>query len=263
MLTENVLELDTIFCSTSQSQGPHTGHPSVQNPPASTLSSSVTISPAVGDPAPHPAKLVLTCGNCKSQGLRCTGHMDSTCFQPGGGMEGCHEEYLNNKGCFHAMFMESLDNAFISLDTPIAPDSPPVLSPSLPPTLDDDVVLAPLANLCVPTFTPNTNFDFDLYSLHVCFLSSGSSSHFTFPTIDFTTSALASMMSLYNALLNSGCTHHIIRDLVLFSNYVSSSISMGMANCGSLEVFTLPHIFRAESVRSPCGVRGLSELSED
>ena len=131
--------------------------------------------------------------------------------------------------------MESLDNAFISLDTPISPDSPPALSPSLPPTLDDDVVLAPLANLCVPTFTPNTDFDFDLYSLCVHSLSSASSSHFAFPTISFMTSALASMMSLYNALLDSGCMHHIIRDHALFSNYVSSSISVGTANCGSLE----------------------------
>ena len=110
-----------------------------------------------------------------------------------------------------------------------------MLSPSLPPTLDDDVVLTPLANLCVPTFMPNTNFDFDLYSLRVHFPSSGSSSHFAFPTIDFTTSALASMMSLYNALLDSSCMHHIICDRALFSNYVSSSISVGTVNCGSLE----------------------------
>ena len=119
-LTENFLELDTIFCSISQSKGPHPGHPSVQNTLAqtSTLSSSAALSPAVGDPAPRPSKLVLTCGNCKSRGLCCTGHTDSTCFQPGGGMEGHREEYLNNKGHFHALFVESLDNAFISLDTP-------------------------------------------------------------------------------------------------------------------------------------------------
>ena len=148
-------------------------------------------------------------------------------------MEGCREEYLNNKGCFHAMFVESLDNAFFSLDNPIPPDPPPPTSPlSLPLTLDDDVVLAPLANLCVPTFPPNSDFDFDLYSLRV---PSPSKFPLAFSSVDFTTSALASMVSLYNALLDSGCTHHIIRDRSLFSSYLSSPISVGTANCGSLE----------------------------
>jgi hypothetical protein len=81
-------------------------------------------------------------------------------------------------------------------------------------------------------FPPNTDFDFDFYSLCVRFPSN---SHFAFPTTNFTTSALASMVSLYNALLDSGCTHHIIRDRALFSNYVSSAISVGITNCGSLE----------------------------
>ena len=173
-------------------------------------------------------------------------------------MEGHWEENLNNKGHFHALFMESLDNAFISLDTPISPDSPPALSPSLPPTLDDDVVLAPLANLCVPTFTPNTDFDFDLYSLCVHSLSSASSSHFAFPTISFMTSALASMMSLYNALLDSGCMHHIIRDHALFSNYVSSSISVGTANCGSLEALgTGGYPYHTATLSSHCAAASM------
>ena len=115
------------------------------------------------------------------------------------------------------MFVESLDNAFFSLDNPIPPDPPPPTSPlSLPLTLDDDVVLAPLANLCVPTFPPNSDFDFDLYSLRV---PSPSKFPLAFSSVDFTTSALASMVSLYNALLDSGCTHHIIRDRSLFSSY--------------------------------------------
>ena len=41
-------------------------------------------------------------------------------------------------------------------------------------------------------------------------------------------------MSLFNALLDSGCTHHIIRDQDLFYNYVEKEISVGTANCGSL-----------------------------
>ena len=89
--------------------------------PSTPLSSSAT-TPGINDSAQRSAKPVLTCGNCKSQGLRCTGHTDATCFQPGGGMEGRREEYLNNKGHFHAMFVECLDNAFLSSDDPIPPD---------------------------------------------------------------------------------------------------------------------------------------------
>ena len=231
-LTEDVLNLDTVFRSASLSQGPRPGRPSAQSttaPPPTTPSFSVSIPPSGGDALPRPAKPVLNCGNCKSRGLRSTGHTDHTCFQPGGGMEGHREEYLGNKGCFHAMFVESLDNASLIFDDTTTLDHlSPMLPPSLPPTLDDDVILAPLANLCVSTLPSNTDFEFSLYSL--C-----ASRPFAFPAIDFSTTALVSMVSRYNALLDSGCTHHIVRDRALFSNYVSSTISVGTANCGSLE----------------------------
>lgn len=134
------------------------------------------------------------------------------------------------------MFAECLDNALNDLDVSqdtrddlLSPSSPP----SLPSTLDDAVFLPPLANLCVPTFPVNTDIDFDLYS--PCAFSSLA---FPLPAsapVNFKNSALVSMVSLYNALLDSGCTHHIIRDCSLFSNYASSVISVGTANCGSLE----------------------------
>ena len=34
------------------------------------------------------------------------GHIDWTCFQQGGGMEGHCEEYMSNKSHIHAMFTE-------------------------------------------------------------------------------------------------------------------------------------------------------------
>ena len=46
---------------------------------------------------------------------------------------------------------------------------------------------------------------------------------------------LLSMAGSYNALLDSGCTHHIIRDRSLFRDYLPKSISVGTANCGSLD----------------------------
>ena len=103
-------------------------------------------------------------------------------------MEGCREEYLSNKGRFHAMFLECLDNASLSLDSTTIPTSPE-LSPSLPPTLDDDVILAPLANLCVSTtFPANTNFDFSLYSLCARFPSPDSP--LALASIDFNTTGI-------------------------------------------------------------------------
>ena len=46
---------------------------------------------------------------------------------------------------------------------------------------------------------------------------------------------MVSMVSLYNALLDSGCTHHIVRDRALFLTYLDRPVSVGTANCGSLE----------------------------
>ena len=176
-----------------------------------------------------------TCSNCKTRGLRFTGHTDGTCFQPGGGMEGRREEYLSNKGRVHAMFVEYLENG-LDLQDPTVQDShlsPPQSPSSTPlPVLDGDVVIPPIVNLCVPTFAPNTDLSFDLciwrdFPFKKDF-------PFAFPAVDFSTSALVSLVSIFNALLNSGCMHHIIRDRDLFSNYVAKEISIGTANCGSL-----------------------------
>ena len=43
------------------------------------------------------------------------------------------------------------------------------------------------------------------------------------------------MSNAYNAILDSGCTHHIVRDRALFRNYADRAISVGTANCGSLD----------------------------
>src|SRR5882762_294726 len=39
----------------------------------------------------------------------------------------------------------------------------------------------------------------------------------------------------FNALLDSGCTSHVVRDQALFRDYAEKSISVGTANCGSLD----------------------------
>jgi hypothetical protein len=96
----------------------------------------------------RPAK--QTCTNCKTRGLRFTGHTDGTCFQTGGGMEGRREKYLSNKGRIHAMFVEYyLENA-LDLQDPVPQDChcspPPSPSSHSLPILDGDVIIPPVAN---------------------------------------------------------------------------------------------------------------------
>ena len=227
-MTERVLELDTIFRSASQNpRQPRV--PTIPNP-------TILPSPAAPESSPRAlnSKPVQTCNNCKSRGLRNVGHTDGTCFQPGGGMEGRRDEYLKNKGHIHAMFVEYLENALTLEDsvTQITTYSPST-SPDISPTLDDEVLIPPIANLCISTSAPNSDFVFDLYLRR----DPSTSNHSTlaFPVVDFRNSALASIVASFNALLDSGCTHHIIRDRGLFRNYTTKTISVGTANCGSLE----------------------------
>jgi hypothetical protein len=188
------------------------------------------VSPPVVSEVPRTLKKELICGNCKSRGLRCVGHIDATCFQPGGGMEGHREEYLSNKGRIHAMFVDCLENTFLLPELSLPPDfSSPPPSP-IPSSLDDESLLHPIANLSVSSYVPNSHF-------HECLYTSSEPQlpPFAMPSINFSSTTFISLNTLYNALLDSGCTHHIIRDRSLFRNYSAQAISVGTANCGSLE----------------------------
>ena len=149
-------------------------------------------------------------------------------------MEGRREEYLANKGKVHAMFVEFLENAFLvsesdSVDTPHI-SSPPA-SPQISPTLDSDTTLPPVTHLCVTSSSLNSDLYGDLYSL--CELEFPP--QLALASIDSPSLALVTFAGIYNSLLDSGCTHHIIRDRTLFHSYTAKSISVGTANCGSLD----------------------------
>jgi hypothetical protein len=240
-VTNEVMDLEVAFRhshSSSQSRpGPRPASlatqmlappPPLPNPPP--LSVLHAPAPEIPVPQPRVPRQTLTCGNCKDWGLRFTGHTDATCFQPGGGMEGRREEYMSNKGRFHAMFVECLDNASSSCE-PIT-HSGSLSSPSsplFPPTLDDEIVMPPLVNLCVASSTQNDDLRGDLY-----IPCSFKFPPLSFASIDFKSASMVSMVSLYNALLDSGCTHHIVPDRRLFRSYVAKPVSVGTANCGSL-----------------------------
>ena len=228
-LTETVLELDTIFRPTIQSQ---TVRPPLPPPPAVSSAPVLPALPSAAAEPPHTSKKEQICNNCKSRGLRAVGHTDGTCFQPGGGMEGRCEKYFNNKGRIHAMFAECLENVFSIPDSslPSALPSNPT-TPVLSPALDNELLVPSFANLSVATFMPNTDLREDAY-IH-CDLRQ--SPHFALASIDFNSAALVSLVNIYNALLDSGCTHHIIRDRTLFQSYSAQTISVGTANCSSLE----------------------------
>jgi hypothetical protein len=118
-ISEEVLELDNVF-----RPPPHLQPARPSRVPSSSAPPPVIFPPAstsTSDPSRVPKK-DQSCSNCKSRGLRGVGHTDGTCFQPGGGMEGCREEYMANRGRVHAMFVECLENAFSIPDEALPPD---------------------------------------------------------------------------------------------------------------------------------------------
>ena len=168
----------------------------------------------------------LYCNNCKKPS-----HIDLTCFKEGRGLAGQCDEYLNDKSHMHVMFAECLESAFSVSDPIHNTDIPPDLSASPPPVIDDNIIV-PIAAMCIPSTATNPDLLQDLYSLCDTKFPSLAFSG----SVDFTTTALLSLTTLFNALLDSGCIHHIIQDHSLFLNYVSKPISIGTANCGSLQV---------------------------
>jgi hypothetical protein len=231
VLTETVLEQDTIFRAASQAQSTRPNQrsqisSSTVTPPA-VISLSSAPAPVPADTHTQPPRASLFCTNCKV-----SGHLVPTCFKKGGGMEGRRAEYMANREQVRAFFSEMLDDAADNFDVGVdflSPPDPPIDSGHLPPMLDDKLV-QPMAAMSFNLDAPNSSVRLDLYSKRDFEVS-----RFAFSgSTDFTTSAFVSVLSIYNALLDSGCTHHIVRDRSLFSNYASKSISIGTANCGTL-----------------------------
>ena len=155
------------------------------------------------------------------------------CFKEGGGLAGCREEYSSDRSHMHAMFTECLEGVISTSDTALdalhSPD-PPYSSASPPPAIDDQIIV-PISAMCIPSSATNPDIIQDLY------ISCDSE----FPTlalsglVDFENSSFLLLTNLFNALLDSGCTHHIIKDRSLFLNYMPKDISVGTANCVSLQ----------------------------
>ena len=145
----------------------------------------------------------------------------------------------------HVMFAECLENVF-SISDPIHNITPPPNPSVSPPPIIDDHVIVPMAAMCIPTSATNPDLIQDLYfscdtKFPYCAFSG---------SIDFESSALLSPTAFFNALLNSRCTHHIIKDQSLFSTYVTKTISIGTMNCGSLSSSWI--LFHPLLLQQPC-----------
>lgn len=203
----------------------HSLPPVLPPPPVPPSSSSTSDSSAVL------SKQDLLCKNYKSHGLHGIGHIDATCFQPSRGMEGRHDEYMNNKSHVHAMLAECLEHTFsLPEDNASTILSSPSLSPTLLPVSNSATLLPPITNLCVAPISANSYFFEDAYN----WCEPKPLFPFAFASTTPQHLALLSMSHIYNALLDSRCTNHIICDCMLFHIYVDWEISVGMANCGSL-----------------------------
>ena len=126
--------------------------------------------------------------------------------------------------------------AVVPTDPVVTPDPDVILEPT-PPSLPPFSVLSVASHLPPVTSSTIVNDDlfFEAYSVF-------NPLEFAFPVLTsledtspslphaFIASALP-----YNSLLDSGCTHHIIRDCALFWDYdTTQAISVQTANCGSL-----------------------------
>ena len=162
-----------------------------------------------------------------------TGHMADSHYKQGGGQEGGPKGGLTHQGKQSAphAYMTDLD-----IDSSVdggATDSHP---PSSMPDMNEDSSV-PFASLgttvSVPSVTSIINKDifFDLY--HAGVMPTALSSIDNSSTISF-----VSISHLYNMILDSGCTNHIIKDHSLFWTYNTSlAVPVKTANCGVLETF--------------------------
>ena len=136
-ITESALELDTIFKSAVHFLRP-SRPPNIRTQDSSSRSSIVSAVPdstkptvVSSAPAAISAKICTNCGR--------RGHLVPTCFEPGGGMEGRHDEYKCDKGKYMAMLAASLEEACNMTDNDPAEEAVDDLPPN---TLDDPTIPA-------------------------------------------------------------------------------------------------------------------------
>ena len=255
-ITNEVLDIDILYRPGSNirppaqnNQNATTRHNHHSSPPTvPPIAPSIKNTSAVPATSTKSTSSSLVCSNCNIRG-----HTGATCFQPGGGLEGQREQYLANRNRAKA-FLAQIEE---------------VLDGNVAPSLTEDTILDtvenietpppdPLVDTCnpVPTFsalsistspvvsTPDCNDDFfDLYSsFEFCSPIVLSAFETTLPSVqelsspNILPSAFLTSTFPFNAVLDSGCTHYILRDRANFWTYDTTKASpVKTANCGYLQ----------------------------
>jgi hypothetical protein len=195
---------------------PNTTPTSPNTPASSSMTNSTQ--------PPRPPRSAIFCTGCHQ-----TGHTVHQCPTHGGGQGGRTTDHS-----------KPAPRAYLAdVDADATTDGGAKMPDQRPPPLPDEVVedlSTSLAAFGTTPFVPSTstlpiNNDvyFDLYQPGVIFT--------TFSSLaDLSPTCLSSITTLFNSILDSGCTHHIIRDRSLFWTYhTSQAIPVKTANCGTLE----------------------------
>jgi hypothetical protein len=240
-VTDEVLDIDSMHRRTtpasSQRHQPLIPRPNNSHPVAST-SSPVTAS------LPLPARPNRSSVICSNSKCGMTGHTIDKCFKPGGGLEGKRDEYLAslNRAQAHLAHLTDILDGNLNFEDnvqthPVVTPDPDVILEPTPPSLPSFSALSVASDL--PAVTSSTIVNDDLYF----------EAYSVFDPLEFALPVLTSLENIstlsphafsasvlpYNSILDSGCTHHIIRDRALFWDYdTTQAIPVKTANCGFL-----------------------------
>ena len=250
-ITNEVLDIDLLYRHPASSTRPSLPPRHVHPPPQPT--------PSVPPSSSNPSN-ALACSNCHIRG-----HTAATCFKPGGGLEGQRDKYMANRNraqahlakmddgrvrvqAFLAHILEVLDGNTVDSPAEAIPDSDTVETPPPEPLVDSTTPLPTFSALSmstpsvvdIPTF--NEDFLFDVYAwsdlLSFIVLSAFGSAipSLQEPSNEVIPSAFLTSTFPYNAVLDSGCTHYILRDRANFWTYDTTKASpVKTANCGYLQ----------------------------
>jgi len=198
LVIEHVMnvELNQAYFQPSRAHHLHSNTSSMTTPSSKNTTTTLFISTTHSSSKPHPPHSANFCTGCHQ-----TGHMVD---KHGGGQKGGVTD--QNKSSAHAYRAD--------VDVDLGDDGGAASSDHSPPTLSvalDDVAPTPFTAFGVlPTALSSIDKLFPI--------------------------CLSSVSPLYNSILNSGCTTHIIRDCSLFWTYhMSMSVPVKTANCGILE----------------------------
>jgi len=255
-ITNEALDIDTLYRRARPTAPPVT-RPPPRATPAPHLPTptghAAGVPPVATTPRP---KSTLVCSNVN---CGATGHSIDTCFKVGGGLEGQRDLYMAKRTSARAHlaqlddFLTARDRAhafLLHLDDVLEGDDEPPDVVSTPisttiPSVDSVIASAPtFSALSISTSEPsvvpdpivNDHLYYELYRPFVeSFACSALPSALEGLCSDVSPSVFFTPTFPFNSLLDSGCTHYIIRDRALFWTYDTTlATPVKTANCGFL-----------------------------